>query len=68
MLYNSEGDNKSTSTLIGYKIKNEDDIIVGSGTIYVSPQKVGETVSDTGYLNGDYVLGKKYTMEILDTE
>lgn len=68
MLYNSEGDNKSSSPSIGYKIKDENDIVVGSGSMILNAIKVGETVSDTSYINGDYVLGKKYTMELLDTE
>lgn len=68
MTYNAKGANHSDYAHIGYKVKDEDGVVVGSGTFMVGPLAVGDVVQDKTYLSGDYEIGKKYTVELLDSD
>lgn len=68
MTYNSEGANKSEDAHVPYKIKDSEGMVVASATALTDPLAEGETVMDTGYINGDFYLGETYTLEFLDYE
>ena len=67
MDYNSKGSGESSSITLGYKIKDNEGVIVGSGTIFTSQLAVGETIKEDGYLHGDLDLNHSYTLEFSST-
>lgn len=66
MTYNSAGTGKSEHGHVAYKIKDSDGMVVASATALTDPLAEGETVMDTGFIDGDFYLDETYTLEFLD--
>lgn len=63
--YNKDGNNQSTSMMIGYKLYDSDGIVVDSGTIYTESVAVGEKFRETKKVY-DLTPGKTYKLVLLD--
>ncbi len=68
MTYNADGKNKTDYVHIGYKIKDSEGVVIASSSILLGEMSEGETIKENGYINGDFILGEKYTVEFYDKE
>lgn len=65
MTYNANGDIADDYVDVPYKIKDSDGVVVDSGTFFIGPLSVGDTVKTDTYVMG-VELGKSYTIEFSD--
>ena len=67
MTYNSEGEGARDYGIVGYKITDENGIVVDSGTAYFDKLSVGESQIKEIYVR-DAKPGDNLTLTIIDAE
>lgn len=67
MIYNSEA-NSSGYAYIGYKIKDEEGVIISSNHSIIGPLEEGEALNEKEYCRGEFVIGKNYILELIDVK
>lgn len=66
--YDSQGSSYSSGCRFGYKIYNEDNFVIKSGSIYTNAITVGEKTQETLTLyNGDLEAGHEYRLVLLNS-
>lgn len=67
MLYNSDV-NSSGYAYVGYKIKDDDGVVVSSNHAIIGPLEEGEILIDKEYCRGEFTIGENYSLWLIDVE
>ena len=68
-LFDEDGENTSKYCQVGWKLYDESDMVIDSGTLFTTDTKVGESfLNDEIYVSTTLLPGVRYRLELLNVE